>query len=120
MVGPNRDQNSFMDQLQNIISDIESESCVLIIGHDIVDFGDKSFFQVLCEEIQKDQQYNQLLDISPQYIFAHEELLQLKPSAKETILLRYMERFYAKQSQFDEPFRKISKIPFHLIVSFLP
>jgi hypothetical protein len=105
---------------QDILSDIERESCVLIIGPDLVDFGDKSFFEILCEELQKDAQYSQLVDLSPQHVFFHEELLQLKPSAKETTLLRYMERFYQRQVQYDEPFRKIAQIPFHLIVSFLP
>jgi len=105
---------------QDILSDIDNESCVLIVGPDLVDFGEKSFFEVLCEELQKDAQYRQLIDLSPQYVFLHEELLQLTPTAKETTLLRYMERFYQQQTQYDEPFRKISQIPFHLIVSFLP
>ncbi|HMH23416.1 MAG TPA: toll/interleukin-1 receptor domain-containing protein [Puia sp.] len=105
---------------QDILSDIENESCVLIIGPDLVDFGEKSFFEILCDELQKDAQYSQLIDLTPQYVFLHEELLQLKPAARETTLLRYMERFYQRQSQYDEPFRKISQIPFHLVVSFLP
>lgn len=108
------------DIFLDILSDIENESCVLIVGPDLIDLGEKSFFQVLCEELQSDQQYNQLIDLSPQYVFVHEELLQLKPTAKETTLLRYIERFFQKQTQFDEPFRKISQIPFHLIISFLP
>ncbi len=108
------------DIFEDILSDIENEACVLIVGPDLVDFGEKSFFEVLCEGLQEDNQYSQLIDLSPQYVFVHEELLQLKPSAKETTLLRYIERFYQKQSQYDEPFRKIAQIPFHLIISFLP
>jgi hypothetical protein len=105
---------------QDILSDIENESCVLIIGPDLVDFGEKSFFEVLCRELQKDAQYSALIDLSPEYVFLHEELIQLKPQTKETTVLRYMERFYQRQTQYDEPFRKISQIPFHLVVSFLP
>jgi hypothetical protein len=105
---------------QDILSDIKSESCVLIIGPDLVDFGDKSFFEVMCEDLRENAQYNHLIDLSPQYVFLHEELLQLKPAARETTLVRYMERFYQQQTQYDEPFRQISQIPFHLIVSFLP
>jgi len=105
---------------QDILADIENESCVLIIGPDLANFGDKTFFEVMCEELRCDAQYSQLIDLSPQYVFLHEELLQLKPTARETTLLRYMERFYQRQTQFDEPLRKISQIPFHLIVSFLP
>ena len=105
---------------QDILSDIENESCVLIVGPDLVDFGEKTFFEVLIDDLQKDSQYSQLIDLSPQYVFLHEELLQLKPGARETTLLRYMERFYQRQNQYDEPFRKISQIPFHLIVSFMP
>lgn len=105
---------------QDIISDIQSESCVLIVGPDLVDYGERSCFEALCNELQQDNQYNQLVDLNPQYVFVHEELLQLKPSAKETSVLRYLERFYQRQTQYDTPFRKISQIPFHLIVSFLP
>lgn len=105
---------------QDILSDIQNESCVLIIGPDLVDYGESSCFETLCDELQRDNQYNQLIDLNPQYVFVHEELLQLKPSAKETTVLRYFERFYQRQTQYDEPFRKISQIPFHLVVSFLP
>lgn len=105
---------------QDILSDIQNESCVLIVGPDLVDYGEKSCFEALCNELQQDNQYNQLIDLNPQYVFVHEELLQLKPSAKETTVLRYLERFYQKQVQYDGPFRKISQIPFHLIISFLP
>lgn len=108
------------DVFYDILSDIEKEKCVLIIGPDLIDFGEKSFFEIMCEELQKDAQYCELLDLSPQYVFSHEELLELKPTAKEMTLLRYMERFYSRQTQYDEPFRKISHIPFHLIISFLP
>jgi hypothetical protein len=106
--------------LQDIISDIESESCVLIVGSDIVDFEGKSFFDRLCEDLKNDNQLSQFVDLNEAYIFVNEELLQLKPSAKETMLLRYIERFYKKQTQYNEPFRKIAEIPFHLIVSLLP
>lgn len=108
------------DVFKDILSDIENESCVLIIGPDLIDYGEKSFFEILCDELQGDNQYSQLIDLNPQYVFVHEELLQLKPNARETTLLRFMERFYQKQTQYDEPFEKISQIPFHLIVSLLP
>jgi hypothetical protein len=105
---------------QDILSDIQNESCVLIVGPDLVDYGESSCFETLCDELQRDNQYNQLIDLNPQYVFVHEELLQLKPTAKETTVLRYFERFYQRQSQYDEPLKKIAQIPFHLIVSFLP
>ncbi len=109
-----------VEVFQDILSDIQNESCVLIVGPDLVNYGEKSCFETLCDELQGDNQYNQLIDLNPQYVFVHEELLQLKPTAKETTVLRYLERFYQKQSQYDEPFKKISQIPFHLVVSFLP
>ncbi|HUB60292.1 MAG TPA: toll/interleukin-1 receptor domain-containing protein [Puia sp.] len=105
---------------QDIMEDIENESCVLIIGPDLANFGDKTFFEQMCDELRTDTQYSQLIDLSPEYVFLHEELLQLKPTARETTLLRRMEKFYRDQTQFDEPFRKIAQMPFHLIVSFLP
>jgi hypothetical protein len=105
---------------QDIMEDIENESCVLIIGPDLANFGDKTFFEQMCEELRNDNQYSQLIDLSPEYVFLHEELLQLKPTARETTLLRRMEKFYRDQTQFDEPLGKIAQMPFHLIVSFLP
>src|SRR5580700_671853 len=88
---------------QDIMEDIENESCVLIIGPDLANFGDKTFFEQMCEELRNDNQYSQLIDLSPEYVFLHEELLQLKPTARETTLLRRMEKFYRDQTQFDEP-----------------
>lgn len=114
------DTSSVPAIFEDIISDIQNESCVLIVGPDIVNYGDKSCFETLCEELFTDASYSQLIDLTPQYVFSHEELLQLKPSAKETSLLRYMERFYQRQKEYDEPFKKIAQIPFHLVVSFLP
>lgn len=105
---------------QDIMEDIENESCVLIVGPDLANFGEKTFFEQMCEELRNDTQYSALIDLSPEYVFLHEELLQLKPAARETTLLRRMEKFYRDQTQFDEPFRKIAQMPFHLIVSFLP
>lgn len=109
-----------MNQLQDIIADIKKESCVLIIGPDIVDFGDKSFFELMCQEFTSNSGSNEIIDTAPQYIFAHEELLQLMPTAKETTLLRMMEAFYQKQTAFDIPLNKISQIPFHLVISLMP
>lgn len=106
--------------IDTIVSDIEKESCVLIVGPDLANFGEKTFFEMMCDDLRNDVTCSQSIDLSPQYVFLHEELLQLVPPARETTLLRYMERFYNRQTQFDEVFRKISQIPFHLIVSFLP
>jgi hypothetical protein len=109
-----------MNQLQDIIADIKRENCVLIIGPDIVDFGDKSFFEAMCQEFVEDAGHKNIIDTAPQYIFANEELLQLMPTAKETTLLRMMEGFYQKQTAFDVPLKKISQIPFHLVISLMP
>ena len=106
--------------IKKIVADIAKEKCVLIVGPDIVDFGEGSFFEVLCSALEKDGEFNHLVDINPQYIFAHEELFQLKSDSNETQLLRYIEDFYEKQTQYNEPFRKISHIPFNLVISMLP
>jgi hypothetical protein len=109
-----------MNQLQDIIADIKRENCVLIIGPDIVDFGDKTFFETMCQEFTEDAVFNNIIDTAPQYIFANDELLQLMPSAKETTLLRMMEGFYQKQTAFEIPLKMISQIPFHLVISMMP
>jgi hypothetical protein len=109
-----------MDYLKDIITDIKKENCVLIIGPDIVDFGDKSFFETMCADLLANSSQSSLIDTAPQYVFPNEELLQLMPSVKETKLLRMMEEFYQKQSAFDNPLTKISQIPFPLIISLMP
>ena len=109
-----------MDQIQDIIADIKRENCVLILGPDIVDFGDKSFFEAMCQEFIEDAGHKNIIDAAPQYVFTNEELLQLMPTAKETTLLRMMEGFYQRQTAFDIPLKKISQIPFHLIISLMP
>lgn len=109
-----------MDYLKDIINDIKRENCVLIIGPDIIDMGNKSFFEVMCNELTADNNQKNIIDIIPQHIFENEELIQLKPSAKETTLLRMMEEFYQKQSAFDTPLTQITQIPFHFIISLMP
>jgi len=109
-----------MNQIHDIIADIKRENCVVIIGPDIVDYGEKSFFEVMCDEFIEDAGHKNIIDTSPQYIFANEELFQLMPTAKETTLLRMMEGFYQKATVLDLPLTKISQIPFHLIISLMP
>jgi hypothetical protein len=107
-----------MDYLKDIITDIKSENCVLIIGPDIIDYSGKSFFEIMCEFLFKDNQ--SLFSTTPQYIFENEELLQFQSTNKEPRVLTMMENFYKSQKELDEPFRKISQIPFHLIISLFP
>ncbi|MDB5133452.1 MAG: hypothetical protein JWP37_55 [Mucilaginibacter sp.] len=108
------------DQLSEIIKDIYKENCVLIIGPDICDFGDKSFFEVMCDDCLNNNQYKDIFDYAPQYVFLNEELLQLKTGIKEITVLKMMQEFYQKQTVFDDPLLKISQIPFHLIISLMP
>jgi TIR domain/SIR2-like domain len=109
-----------MNYLQNIVSDMDDEKCVLILGPDLIDTGDTSFFEQMCEALQADNEFNNLIDLTPQYIFVHEELFQLKPHSLPTALTRFVKNYYRKQNQFDEPFRKIAKLPFNLIISLFP
>ena len=109
-----------MNQLKDITADIKSGNCILILGPDIIDFGEKSFFEAMCDELISNGAGKSVIDTAPQYIFVNEELLQLMPNAKETTLLRMMDEFYQKQTAFDLPFTKIAQIPFHLIISLMP
>jgi TIR domain/SIR2-like domain len=109
-----------MDHIKDIIADIKDENCVLIIGPDIIDSGDKSFFETMCAELISGNTYTNIIDTAPQYVFANEELFQLMPAGRETTLLRMMKEFYQRQSAFDVPLTKISQIPFHLIISLMP
>ena len=105
-----------MDQLQDIITDIKKERCVLIIGPDIVDFGERSFFETMSAELMAESHDRNIIDSVPQYVFVNEELLQLMPSAKETVVEKMMEKFYERQTAFDTPLTKIAQIPFPLII----
>ena len=109
-----------MDYLNDIITDIKKEDCVLIIGPDMVDLGGKTFFETMCEELVSNNTQPNLIDNAPQYIFPNEELLQLVHPRSETKIWRMIEAFYQKQSAFDEPLTKITQIPFHLIISLMP
>jgi hypothetical protein len=106
--------------LPDIISDIKKENCVLILGPDIIDLGEKSFFEAMCDEFLNDAQYKGLIDVTPPYFFLNDDLVQLQPNTRDTTVLRVMEKFYHKQKAFEEPLTKISQIPFHLIISLLP
>lgn len=109
-----------MDYLSDIITDIQKEECVLIIGPDIIDLGGKSFFETMCAELITNNTQTNLIDNAPQYIFPNEELLQLVHPRSETKIWRMIEAFYQKQTAFDEPLTKITQIPFHLIISLMP
>ncbi len=106
--------------IEDILSDIESERCVLIIGPDLIDFGGKSFFEALCAELTTDPRLSQMVDLQPQHIFMNDEMLQLKPGERESSLFRFIEGFYKKQNTLDLPISKIAKIKFHLILSLIP
>lgn len=107
-------------ELQHIISEIRTGNCILIIGPDIIDCGEKSFFETMCEYLFTDVPNKNLFSNAPQHIFVNEELLQFQSTNKEPKVLTMIEAFYKSQKEFDEPFRKISQIPFHLIISLLP
>lgn len=106
--------------IEDIISDIESERCVLILGPDLVDFGVNTLFETMCAELTADPTYSQLVDLQPQHIFMNDEMFQLRPGARESSLFRFMEAFYKKQTVLDEPLSKIAKMKFHLVLSLLP
>ena len=107
-------------QIEDIISDIQDESCVLIIGPDIIDFDGKTLFEKLCSDLNSDANMKDVVDIQPQHIFMQDEMFQLQPNARESSLKRFLGEFYKKQTVLDEPLSKIAKIKFHVILSLLP
>lgn len=109
-----------MINLQDIIADLKDESCVLVLGPDILEYAYDSFFETLCKELIAYDKAEEWIDVSPQHIFLHEELLQLQPNAKQGSLIRFIKNFYEAQTQLDKPFEQIAQIPFHLIVSLMP
>jgi len=107
------------NKLTQILKDINDENCVVIIGPDICDFG-KPFFEYMSDELFKNDQNKDVLENSAPYVFLNEELFQLKPEVKEASVITLMEDFYESQTVFETPLRKISQIPFHLIISLMP
>lgn len=105
---------------QDIITDIKKGNCVLILGPDILDFHEKSFFEEMMKELMQDPLSQQLFDTTTNYVFLNEELIQLNPRAAETKVVKMMESFYKKQTGFDLPLTKLSQIPFQLIISMIP
>jgi hypothetical protein len=109
-----------MEHLKSIIDEIINKTCVLIIGPDLIDFGHKTFFEALCEELNSIEEYGGMVDSAPQYVFANEELFQLVSERYEASLQEMMETFYKKQIGFTIPLTQITQIPFHLIISLMP
>jgi hypothetical protein len=105
-----------MDNLSDIVSEIKNERCILIIGPDLVKFSENSFFETLCSELKK----SGLIDSSSAQIFNNEELFLLPSHVKQVTVKNAYQRFYEAQHCYDEPFKKISLIPFHVILSFFP
>jgi len=109
-----------MTEIEYIIEDIKNENCVVIVGPDILNLGQQSFFEALCAEIVTVAGSQKLIDTNLQYVFQNEELFEFVPNARHTALPRIIQKFYEKQTGFDEPFTKLSQIPFHLIISLMP
>lgn len=115
--------SNWVDQIEwdDLIDEIRFEKCVLIVGPDLISFeNQQTLFQVLSQQLKADDKFKDHLDVGPQYVFEHEELLQLNPGKKDTSLYRFFREFYQSRTEFDEPFAKIARLPFHLIISLLP
>jgi len=107
--------------LNTILSAIQKEKCVIIIGPELLDFGNKTFFELMCQELPNLDNHQNVLDDFSEYIFLNEELIQLKPGPQnEKKAATMIDEFYQKQTAFDEPLRKISQMPFKLIISLMP
>ncbi|GLU51561.1 hypothetical protein Dfri01_10220 [Dyadobacter frigoris] len=107
---------------EELLLEIKSGQCVLVIGPDLVEFNKgQTLFQVLCKQLRDHEQMKTLLDLpEPQYFFENEELLQLHDNARDSSLYKFYKQFYEQRTEFDIPFKKISRLPFHLIISLLP
>jgi hypothetical protein len=117
-----------VEDLSDIVDDIDSGKCVLIIGPDLHDFGPKSFFETMCDDFSANGQHNGVIEDfkrkdkdASQYIFLNEELIQPKQGvSNEAKVLKMVRRFYQKQRVFDEALKKIAVMPFSLIISLMP
>ncbi|MVM32734.1 TIR domain-containing protein [Spirosoma sp. HMF4905] len=115
--------SNWVDQIDwdELIAEICLEKCVLIVGPDLISFENgQTLFQVLRQQLTHDANLKDHVVESPQYIFEHEELLQLQANKKPTRLFTFYQNFYNALTDFDEPFEKIAQLPFHLIISLLP
>lgn len=104
-----------------LVRQIERQQCVLVVGPDILTYTDnKSLFHLLCEEIEASEPLRNHVETSLKYGFEHEELLQLRPNAYTYLVYDALTDFYNSRKELDEPFEKISELPFHLIISLFP
>lgn len=106
--------------IQEIINSIKNGKCVLVVGPDLVDFSGKQFFEILCEAMSKNRIMAEYIDFGSNSVFVHEELLHPKNRTIPITIYDPLQSFYNSLDIFNEPFKKISEIPFNLIISFLP
>ena len=61
----------------DLITEILQEQCVLIVGHDLVNFpGADNFFQLLIRELKQTERLRKDVELNTNFIFEHDELLQ--------------------------------------------
>ncbi len=106
----------------DILFEMSTGQSVLIIGPDLIEFeGDRTLFQMLCDELKKNEKAQGQLDLpKSEFFFHNEELLQLSPTGRDSFLYTFYKEFYEQRSEYDDPFCKIAKLPFQLIISFFP
>jgi len=112
------------NRITEILKEIKAGKCILVVGPDVHDFGEKSFFEVFCQELPLLDGHERVLEnpkTFSEYVFLNEELIQIKSEPKsEKRLALLVEEFYDKQTVLDEPLRKIAQIPFPMIISLMP
>ncbi|AYL93851.1 toll/interleukin-1 receptor domain-containing protein [Mucilaginibacter celer] len=108
--------------LTEILAELKQKRCVLVIGPELGDHDEPSFFERLCEALPRLDFDHKSLDGASavsEYTFLNEELIQIK-AGTEPWLSTLVKWFYEEQTWLDEPLRKISQIPFSMIISLMP
>lgn len=103
----------------NLITNIEEQKCVLILGPELINYGEdgeKTFFGLLSDEMQREK--------APYVLkfFHNEELVQfnLNEPGHESRMYGFLKRFYRQRNELDAVFSKLVQLPFPVFISLFP
>lgn len=101
---------------ETLVDNLQQQKCALILGPELINYGDKTFFDLLCDELKKEP--------VPlvRHFFTNDELVQFDRNVVgyEMRMYQFLDRFYRKRTEFDAVMEKVVALPFPAFISLLP